>query len=118
MKTTKPLIVFCLLLAGCGRPPQMGADKDVFATVDALFTAITAHDEKQLSQCEQRLKGYFDAGTLPETASTYLKGIIETAHQGKWQSAAETLYSFMMAQRREGDRERKVNGKGKGSGKS
>src|SRR5258708_4692667 len=54
VKTTKSVIVFCLLLAGCGRPPQMGADKDVFATVDALFTAITAHDEKQLSQCEQR----------------------------------------------------------------
>jgi hypothetical protein len=118
VKTTKPLIVFCLLLAGCGRPPQMGADKDVFATVDALFTAITAHDEKQLSQCEQRLKGYFDAGTLPETASTYLKGIIETAHQGKWQSAAETLYSFMMAQRREGDRQLKTNVGRKGSGKT
>src|SRR5438045_887834 len=61
VKTTNTAILFCLLLAGCGRPPQMGADKDVFATVDALFTAITAHDEKQLSLCEQRLKGYFEA---------------------------------------------------------
>jgi hypothetical protein len=106
------------MLAGCGRPPQMGADKEVFATVDALFTAITAHDEKQLGHCEQRLKSYFDAGTLPESASTYLKDIIETAHQGKWQSAAETLYSFMIAQRREGAVQQTANASRKGSGKS
>jgi hypothetical protein len=37
-------------LAACGlawwaRPPQLGADEDVFKAVDALFTAVTARRE-------------------------------------------------------------------------
>ena len=39
------------------RPPQMGADEGVFATVDALFTAVRARDERLIGQCEQRLDG-------------------------------------------------------------
>ncbi|MFT3879022.1 MAG: hypothetical protein QM703_05100 [Gemmatales bacterium] len=108
MKTIKLLcLLACLIMAGCSKPPQMGADKDVFNTVDALFTAVTARDEKKMAQCEQRLKGYLASGTLPESASIYLNEVIATARAGKWQSAAETLYSFMMAQRREGERETK-----------
>ncbi len=118
MKTTKLVILTLILAAGCSKPPQMGADKDVFNTVDALFTAVTAHDEKQLSQCEQRLKGYLASGTLPESASAYLIEVITTARAGQWQSAAETLYSFMMAQRREGEREQKIKSNRKGTGKT
>lgn len=117
MKTTKRIVLLwmsILLLAGCSNPPQMGPDKDVFNTVDALFTAITAHDAKQLAQCEQRLKDYHASGKLPESAFSYLTDIMATAHDGKWQSAAETLYSFMLAQRRDGERETKVKRKGRG----
>src|SRR5262249_32028262 len=46
-----------LLLVGWlvwgGKPPQMGADEAVFNSVDALFTAVTARDEKLLADCEQ-----------------------------------------------------------------
>lgn len=108
------LTTLLLLLSGCSSPPQMGPDKDVFATVDALFTAITAHDAKQLQQCKQRLGNSHAAGTLPDSAHLYLTDIITTAEKGNWQSAAETLYSFMLAQRREGDRETKSTGKRKG----
>jgi hypothetical protein len=80
----------------------MGADADVFATVDALFTALTAQDEKLLSQSEQRLRILSEAGKLPPQAASYLDGVIEKARGGSWQSAAETLYAFMKAQRREG----------------
>jgi hypothetical protein len=38
------------------RPPQMGSDEEVFHAVDALFTAVTARDEKLLGQCEQNLR--------------------------------------------------------------
>src|SRR5207253_8335898 len=44
------------------RPPQMGADDDVFKTVDALFTAVSMKDEAKLAQCEQRLHSHRDAG--------------------------------------------------------
>lgn len=85
-------------------PTQMGADEEVFTTVDALFTAVTAHDEKLLLQNEQRIKSLKDSGKLPEGAAAYLDGVIADARGGDWQPAAEDLYWFMKGQRREGSR--------------
>jgi hypothetical protein len=87
---------------GCGRLPQMGADPEVFKAVDALFTAVTSRDEKQLAECEQRLLTLIDAGKVPPAASGHLGKVIGTARAGGWESAAQTLYAFMRAQRREG----------------
>jgi hypothetical protein len=84
------------------RPPQMGADPEVARVVDALFTAVTARDEKLLGDCEQRLRALKDSGRLPGGAWDYLDGVIEKARAGRWESAAEGLYGFMRAQRREG----------------
>jgi hypothetical protein len=95
------------------KPLQMGADEDVFVTVDALFTAVTAHDEKLLSQTEQRLHGFKDKGKLPAGAATYLDAVIEDARGGDWQPAAKDLYWFMKGQRREGDRGVRVAAKHK-----
>ena len=83
-------------------PPQLGADDEVFTTVDALFTALTARDEKLLTQCEERLRSYRESGKLPAGAATHLDGVIQTARQGRWRPAAESLYDFMKGQRREG----------------
>src|SRR5947209_18402666 len=88
------------------RPPQMGPDPEVFATVDALFTAVTARDDKLLGQCEQRLHTLKDTGKLLAGASNYLDGIIQKARAGRWEWAAERLYEFMKAQRREEGSER------------
>jgi hypothetical protein len=87
------------------RPPQMGPDEDVFTTVDALYTAVRARDERLLADCEKRLTAYRRAGKLPAAAADHLDGVIATARGGAWQSAAERLYDFMLAQRREGRRE-------------
>ena len=46
-------------------PPQMGSDPAVFDTVDALFTAVTSRDVRRLGECEERLRGFREAGTLP-----------------------------------------------------
>src|SRR5689334_3071627 len=91
-----------LWLQSCRTPPQMGPDEDVFRTVDALFTAVTARDERLLGECERRLHACRDAGKLPEQAQQHLDGTIAAARSGAWQSAAERLYTFMSAQRREG----------------
>ena len=93
---------FGAVFSGCGRPPQMGADEEVFSAVDALFTALTARDEKLLGQCEQRLRTLKNAGKLPADAGDYLDGVIRKARDGRWQPAAEQLYTFMLAQRRDG----------------
>lgn len=84
------------------RTPQLGTDEEVFRTVDALFTAVTARDEKLLAQCEQRLKAHRDAGRLPADAADRLDGVIAKAHSGSWGPAAERLYDFMKSQKREG----------------
>src|SRR5215467_10557892 len=88
-----------------GRPPQMGTDEEAFKAVDALFTAVTARDEQLLGRCAQRLRACTDAGRLPADASDYLDGVIGTARSGRWEAAAERLYDFMRAQRREGEQD-------------
>ena len=95
-------IIAVVLWWNLGSPPQMGADEEVFRTVDALFTAVTGKNEKQLDDCERRLKGYREAGKLPAGAAKTLDSIIGTARKGQWQPAAERLYAFMQGQRREG----------------
>jgi len=79
----------------------MGADDRVFRTVDALFTAVTAHDENLVRQCEQRLHACRDDGKLPPKAAAHLDRIIAKSRDGHWDLAAKSLYDFMTAQRRE-----------------
>jgi hypothetical protein len=100
-------------LAWRSRPPQMGADDAVFSNVDALFTAVTARDEKRLAECEARLRALKNAGTLPADAADYLDGVFAAAHAGRWQAAAERLYDFMKVQRRDGAGEQTVKRKDK-----
>ena len=100
------------------RPPQMDADEEVFATVDALFTAVTARDQKLLADCERRLLALKDAGKLPLEASAYLDKVISKARAGRWQKAAETLYDFMRAQRRDGAQDHPIKNKVSVKGRS
>lgn len=97
-----PVVLGVVLLASWHSTPQMGTDEEVFHTVDALFTAITSHDEKRLADCEQQLKAHREAGKLPPDAANTLDGIIAKARAGSWETAAERLYDFMKAQRRDG----------------
>lgn len=84
--------------------PQLGADEEVFRTVDALFTAVTGRNEKALFQCEKRLHVYRDDGKLPTPAADTLDAVITQARSGRWESAAVRLYDFIRAQRGEGPR--------------
>jgi hypothetical protein len=92
------------LAAFLGRPPQMGADEEVFTTVDALYTAVTARDERLVAQCEARLRDARAEGKLPPDAAAYLNDVIARARGGRWESAAQRLYDFMKVQKREGRR--------------
>ena len=87
---------------GLRSPPQMGPDAEVFETVDALYTAVRNRDDARLTQCEARLAAYKAAGKLPPAAAASLDGVIAKARRGDWQPAAERLYDFMLAQRRDG----------------
>lgn len=94
--------VIAVLVFLLDRPPQMGADEDVFVTVDALYTAVRLKDESKLRSCEERLHGYRAAGKLPAAPAEYLDDVIANTRAGRWDTAAKRLYSFMIAQRREG----------------
>lgn len=79
-------------------PPQIGTDRDVFNTVDALFTALTSRDESRLDDCESRLITAADEGRLPTRPARFLDGVIQQARDGKWEPAARRLYDFMYGQ--------------------
>jgi hypothetical protein len=85
------------------RPPQMGIDEQAFGAVDALFTAVTSHNEKLVNDCEQRLHKLTDQGKLPRDAADYLDEVMKMCHAGHWDPAAKRLYGFMRAQRRDDD---------------
>jgi hypothetical protein len=85
---------------GCGGPPQIGADKESFKTVDALYTAVGLKDSKLVDQCNQKLKTLHDADRLPEGASRSLESIIAETRDGKWEDAQAHLSRFMEGQRR------------------
>ena len=91
-----------VLVLSLRSPPQMGPDEEVFTTVDALFTAVTAKQELLLADCERRLLEYRKLGKLPANAAKSLDRIIAKARSGRWEPAAEELYDFMRAQRRDG----------------
>ena len=92
------LLVFAL--GGCGSPPQIGADRDVFNAVDALDTAVSLRGLKLVDRCETTLKDLRDAGKLPEAAFKSLGAIIAEARGGKWEPARDHLGQFMEEQRR------------------
>jgi hypothetical protein len=82
-------------------PPQIGTDEEVFATVDALFTALTSRDDSRLDDCEERLLALREADQLPAKAADYLDAVILQARSGQWEPAAKRLYDFMFGQRRD-----------------
>ncbi len=98
---TGGLVLLLCWFVWWGKPPQIGADKEAIQTVDALFTAFTSRNTARLAQCEEHLHALRDAGELPPNATDYLDGLIKTARGGNWRKAAQKLFDFMKAQRRE-----------------
>lgn len=81
-------------------PPQIGPDREAELAIDALFTALTARDEKLLAECGQRLHLLRDSEQLPPEAAEFIDGTIVQAQDGEWLPAAVRLYEFMKGQRR------------------
>jgi hypothetical protein len=92
--------ILMMPIVGCGGPPQIGADKEAFKTVDALYTAVGLRDVAKLEDCGSRLRGLKESGKLPEDAWKTLEAIINQAKGGAWEPAQESLSNFMEGQRR------------------
>lgn len=94
------LLGVSILTAGCGSPPAMGPDRDVFTTVDALYTAVGIKNVQQLERCDAKLRELHAAGKLPDDAHRSLGRIIAQAKDGAWEAAADSLRWFMQGQKR------------------
>lgn len=92
------LIGVALIVGGCGAP-QIGPDEEAFKTVDALYTAVSAHDAPQLERCEADLKRLQSEGKLPEDAYRSLDSVVVDARARRWEPARQRLRDFMLAQR-------------------
>lgn len=91
--------LIALLTLHRGSPPQMGNDEKVFEAVEALFTAVGAHNQQLLESCATNLDGLIKAGKLPDDASATLTQIIVKARSGNWQDADLDLRWFVKGQR-------------------
>lgn len=87
-------------VGGCGGPAQIGGDEASFKAVDALYTAVSLRDAKLVDECQARLKGLRESGSLGEDASRSLDSMIVEAKGGAWEGAQTRLARFMEGQRR------------------
>jgi hypothetical protein len=105
IKVAQSITAFLLLTAiaisvGCSGPPQIGDDREVFKSVDALYTAISLRDPALVDQCRVKLDDLRGSGQLPAPASDSLNALITKAKGGDWESALEELDRFITGQRR------------------
>ena len=89
-----------LALAGCGRPAQIGADRDTFRAVDALYTAIGMRDPSLVDRCSDQIRDLRARDRIPTAAAAALTSFIAEARAGGWESAQLKLATFMEGQRR------------------
>ncbi|MGE5191932.1 MAG: hypothetical protein ACM3U2_05475 [Deltaproteobacteria bacterium] len=89
----------CLIAGGCS-PPQVLDDDECFSTVDALWTAVTAHSPDLLEQTAADLDRLRDEERLSEEGYAALEKIMDQARAGDWEHAAKRLKTFIQGQRR------------------
>lgn len=87
-------------VTGCGRPAQIGADREAFRAVDALYTAVSLRHTGHLDRCSKALADLQAQGKLPESAGRSLAAIVSEAREGRWEAAQGRLGDFMRGQRR------------------
>ncbi len=75
--------------------PKLQATEAALKTVDALFTAINAHDLKRIEACRVQLERYKSKGELGPSAMVELAGCCQQAESGAWEPAARRLYRLI-----------------------
>ena len=96
------LLLLIVLLAGCGRPAQIGESEDVLVAVDALYTAVTSKRIELLEKSASRIEELHKKGELSDPAYRQLKTYIDESRAGQWDGAVRKLHDFIRGQRRQG----------------
>ena len=86
------LIAVGLVASGCGKPSE--TTRDNRRLMDAILTAVTIRDSKELSNDQKLLNVRRDAGKLSKKAYSILRDAISQAEAGEWATAEKQLYEF------------------------
>lgn len=96
----KTVAVFLLLIAvGCARTPQVIDDPDVYKSVDALWTAMTARKPELLEQVAVRLQKQHEERRLSAQGHARLLQIIARGRAQQWDDGLVQLRALIKAQR-------------------
>ena len=78
--------------------PNFKANDDALKTIDALFTAINAHDANRVALCRESLAKHASSGQLNPVAMIEVSRCCEQASKGGWENAARRLYHMIEKQ--------------------
>jgi hypothetical protein len=81
-----------LTLAGCGEPSEREYKNR--RELEALLTAVSLKNIKELEKDAKRIDGRHDSGELSDSSHKELKEIVEKARAGDWSSAEKRAYEF------------------------
>ena len=86
------LIAAGLVSNGCGGPSE--TTRDNRRLLDAILTAVTIRDGKELSKDRQLLDTRRETGKLSKNSFSVLDEAVTQAESGNWTSAEVRLYDF------------------------
>lgn len=89
------ILLFLLSLGGCGGVSE--SQRDNRRLLDAILTAISLRNEKELLQDERLLEQRRAASQLSEESFQAIQQIVDKAKSHDWQQAEEELYEYRKA---------------------
>jgi hypothetical protein len=81
-----------LPLAGCGEPSIRELKNR--RELEALLTAVSLRNEKELAKDAKRIEARHASGELSEARYTDLQAIVKQAQAGDWLGAEKRAYEF------------------------
>ena len=87
------LVWLVLLLTGCGGEPSV-RDLKNRRELEALLTAISLKNQKELDKDIQRIEDRHDSGELSDARYKDLQAIIQKAKAGDWAGAEKQAYEL------------------------
>lgn len=92
------MLLGLVLLAGCGRPPQLGT-KENFDVAMQLSIAIAGKRTELVDQSVKLLDQRHAAGELSDAAHAALLAIADQAKSGQWDDARAAIVAFQKGQK-------------------
>jgi hypothetical protein len=86
------LVGLGLILAGCGEPSHRELKNR--GELEALLTAVSLKNTKELENDAKRIGDRHDSGELSDSNYRALSEIIEKARSGDWTEAEKRAYQF------------------------